>query len=49
MSNYISIENDQDSLIDEFINNTSNKASVIKNSTSIPLMEIEEPKSHSSP
>ncbi|CAG8840068.1 9752_t:CDS:1, partial [Cetraspora pellucida] len=48
MSNPTSIENDQNSLTDEFINDTSNEASVIKNPTSIPLMEIEEPKSHSS-
>ncbi|CAG8834511.1 10051_t:CDS:1, partial [Cetraspora pellucida] len=48
INNSISIENEQDSLIDEVINDTSNKASVIKNPTSIPLMKIEEPKSYSS-
>ncbi|CAG8620912.1 5117_t:CDS:1 [Cetraspora pellucida] len=49
MNNPMPIENNQDSLIDEVINDISNEASRIKNSTSVPFMEIEEPKPQSTP
>ncbi|CAG8562657.1 2709_t:CDS:1 [Cetraspora pellucida] len=49
MNNLMPIENDQDSLIDEVINDISNEASGIKNPISVLFMEIEEPKSQSTP
>ncbi|CAG8508849.1 14456_t:CDS:1 [Cetraspora pellucida] len=49
MNNPMSIENNQDSLIDEVINDISNEASRIKNPTSVSFIEIEEPKSQSTP